>query len=150
MHMSIAIITAFASKNWSLDKGRAAQIRDVLNVYLGFPERNHNPFGKDLVFDENANKITLWMSMHIIKSFANDPWEDDPPLTQDMREIFNNIMNTLVPDRDEYDEFDLVMGEADNEKILDDFKRNLEEKHGFKILETLHYIHQIQPPKLMF
>jgi len=90
--MSIAVINAFASKNWSLDKGYAAEIRAILNVYLGFPERNHNPFGKDLKFNENANKITLWMSMHIIKSFGNNPWSADPPLTRDMRDIFNQLM----------------------------------------------------------
>jgi len=38
-----------------------------------------------------------------------------------MREIFNDIMNTLVPDKDEYDEFDLVLGEDDNDKILEGF-----------------------------
>lgn len=30
-------------------------------------------------------------------------------------------MNTLVPDKDEYDEFDLVLGEDDNDKILEGF-----------------------------
>ena len=56
--MSIAIITSFSSKAWSLDRGRAAEIRNLLNEYLGFPERNYNPFDPDnLVFDENANKI---------------------------------------------------------------------------------------------
>ena len=54
---------------------------DVMNRPVRPSYKNNNVFGKDLVFDENANKITLWMSMHIITSFANDPWEDDPPLT---------------------------------------------------------------------
>ena len=56
--MSIAIIMSFSSKNWDADWGRAADIRDIFNVHLGFPERNPNPFGnKKLVFDENANLI---------------------------------------------------------------------------------------------
>ena len=57
--MSINIIMAFASPNWDLDRGYyKVGLRTIFNVYIGFPERNHNPFGnKELVFDENANKI---------------------------------------------------------------------------------------------
>ena len=80
-----------------MDTGFAGQIRDIFNQYLGFPERNHNPFGdKELVFDENANKITRWMSEHILKSFGNNPWSADPPLTRDMRSIFNNCMKPPI------------------------------------------------------
>jgi len=36
--------------------------------------------------------------MHIIKSFGNEDWEADPPLTRDMRAIFNEIMNMTIPE----------------------------------------------------
>ena len=46
----------------------------------------------ELKFDENANKITRWMSEHILKSFASTAWSKDPYLTREMRSIFNNCM----------------------------------------------------------
>ena len=46
------------------------------------PIRNNAVFGnKELVFDEDANLITRCLSEHIIRSFANDPWDEDNPLT---------------------------------------------------------------------
>ena len=69
--MSMNIIMAFASKNWDMDTGYRAELRTIFNQYIGFPERNHNPFGSNLVFDENANKITRWMSEHVLRSFAS-------------------------------------------------------------------------------
>ena len=46
-------------------------------------------------------------------------------------------MNKLVPN-DTYDAKNPIMSEFDQEMVLEDFKKNLEKKHGFKILETLH------------
>ena len=53
-------------------------MRSIFNQCMKPPFQNKNVFGKDLVFDQNANKITIWMSMHIITSFSNDPWDADP------------------------------------------------------------------------
>ena len=73
---------SFASPKWSDDPPLTREMRSIFNACLKYePKQNRNVFGKDLVFDENANKITLWMSMHIITSFSNDPWSADPPLT---------------------------------------------------------------------
>ena len=55
--MSIAIIKVFSSKNWAMDTGRSAAIREILNKHLKFPEVNGNPFGKNLVFDPDASII---------------------------------------------------------------------------------------------
>ena len=60
-------------------------------------EKNNDIFRKNLRFNMKNNKITIWMSMHIIKSFASEDWDADPPLTRDMREIFNDIMNMEIP-----------------------------------------------------
>ena len=61
------------------------------------PKQNRAVFASELVFDENANLITRCLSEHIIRSFANDPWDDDNPLTQGLRDIFNNEMNRTIP-----------------------------------------------------
>jgi len=56
--MTIALVTSLDSNNWDLDRGRAAGLRKIFNVYFKFPSKNPNPFAnKKLVFDENANLI---------------------------------------------------------------------------------------------
>ena len=40
------------------------------------------------------------MSKHILMSFSNENWEKDPQLTQDLRKIFNTIMNTTIPENE--------------------------------------------------
>ena len=52
------MIKAFSSKNWESDPPKRKRLRAIFNQFLGFPEANANPFAnKELVFDENANKI---------------------------------------------------------------------------------------------
>ena len=60
-------------------KKRILGLQPQLNSKNAF--KNTNVFGKDLVFDENANLITRVLSEHIIRSFASDPWDADNPLT---------------------------------------------------------------------
>ena len=92
---------SFGHDDWEADPPLTRDMRTIFNDIMNRPVppsiKNNNIFGKDLIFDENANKITLWMSMHIIKSFGSEDWDADPPLTRDMREIFNDIMNMEIP-----------------------------------------------------
>ena len=45
------------------------------------PFQNKGLFNGELKFDPNANLIQRVMSEHIMRSFANDNWEDDDKLT---------------------------------------------------------------------
>ena len=109
--MSQYILKSFASTAWSKDPYLTREMRSIFNNCMAPPFQNKGVFGKDLVFDENANLITRILSEKIIRSFANDPWDADDPLLQGLRDIFNNEMNRTIPPG-EIDYFD-----ADNLKF---------------------------------
>ena len=94
--MSQHILKSFASTAWSKDPPLTRDMRSIFNELMKPPKKN-KPFGENLKFDENANLITRCLSEHIIRSFANDPWDADNPLTQGLRDIFNNEMNREIP-----------------------------------------------------
>ena len=75
-----------------MDTQLIQELRLIFNAFLLFPERNHNPFGANLVFDPNANLIQRTMAEHILRSFGSTAWSKDPELTRNLRTIFNDLM----------------------------------------------------------
>ena len=88
--MSKHILKSFGSVAWSKDPYLTREMRIIFADLMKPPKQNRAVFASELVFDENANLITRCLSEHIIRSFANDPWDDDNPLTQGLRDIFNS------------------------------------------------------------
>ena len=79
--MAEHILRSFGSPCWSDDPELTREMRTIFNQCMKPGKQNRDIFGKNLVFDENANLITRVMSEHILRSFGNDPWDADPVLT---------------------------------------------------------------------
>ena len=56
-NLSENVIRSFASPNWDMDDDLIKDLRAIFNAFLGFPEKNHNPFSGELKFDPNANLV---------------------------------------------------------------------------------------------
>ena len=60
--MSQHILRSFASPCWSKDPPLTRDMRSIFNNCMKPPFQNKGVFGKDLKFNMDNNKITIWMS----------------------------------------------------------------------------------------